>query len=73
MAIDGPSISSRRGTASGPERNEGIESLRSGRGDPSVDGKVKGRRELGFRLRPPTTAVVSVTLRRWVGLPGGYG
>ncbi|KMQ85839.1 gag protein [Lasius niger] len=71
--IDGPSISSRRGTASGPERNvrnKGTESLRSGRDDPSVDKKVKGRRELGFRLRPQTTAVVSVTLKPGAGL--GY-
>ncbi|KMQ87082.1 hypothetical protein RF55_13738, partial [Lasius niger] len=70
---DGPSAPLGHGTTSGPGKSVmggGVAASRSARGDPSSEKKLKGRRELGLRLRPPTTAVVSVTIKPGSGL--GY-
>ncbi|KMQ90130.1 reverse transcriptase [Lasius niger] len=63
---DGLSAPPGHGTTSGPGksvRDDGIAAPRPARGDPSSVRMARGRSEPGPRLRPPTTAVVSVTIK----------
>lgn len=65
VSSSGPSVCPGHGVALGlgrGARGVGTADLLPGRSDPFDDRKVRGRRESGPRLRPPTTAVVSVTL-----------
>ncbi|KMQ92618.1 reverse transcriptase [Lasius niger] len=63
---DGSSAPPRHGTTLGPGksvRDNGIVASGPVRSDPSSVRNVRGRNESGPRLRPPTTEVVSVTIK----------